>query len=415
MMESIADSLLFVCSYLLLAAWRAVPLFVLVLAADWLFARRIAARFHCVLWMLVLARFLCPLSVPSDWSIQGRFDAFAQRSVERVDAWFPEPVPDPKPFEFDTYTLDEGGQTITLPFIPADATEEYIQAAEAWVAKQIRASDGAGGNALQASDSSSDRRIHPERSRDPVYGIEPERMTYPEVILFIVLYAWLPVTVTLVARSSVAHWRFMKRVQRSRRVSVPEINARLAVACDRMNVRRVPELRQVEGVFVPAVFGIWRHTICMPCGAVDELKNDDLDWVFMHELAHIKRRDGLVLIGAGLVRATQWFNPFAHLAYAKLRNRIEQAADALAIGRMPGRSSASYGRLLLRYARRTNDRTPDLSIGLLYMSSGKSLKRRIEMLSRNESTNRSRGESDGRLDHRCGRSLRSDRRKVAPG
>ncbi|MGB7346280.1 MAG: M56 family metallopeptidase, partial [Pirellulaceae bacterium] len=112
------------------------------------------------------------------------------------------------------------------------------------------------------------------------------------------------------------------------------------------------------------------------------------DWVMMHELAHIRRRDAILLTLAIIIRSLHWFNPFAHVALWRLRHYMEQAADDLATRRMPEQSVLDYGRLLLRYASQTTTAsTKHATIGLLFMSSSKRLRGRIEMLDRNSARN----------------------------
>jgi TonB family protein len=49
--------------------------------------------------------------------------------------------------------------------------------------------------------------------------------------------------------------------------------------------------------------------------------------VLFHELAHVRRRDSLVLLGAEVVKCVYWFNPLVWIACARLREESEQACD----------------------------------------------------------------------------------------
>ena len=74
MIDVSIEFLLTALQWTMLAAWRALPLFVIVLVIDLLFQRRIAPRFHCLLWMLVIARMVCPVSFGTGFSLHRPID-----------------------------------------------------------------------------------------------------------------------------------------------------------------------------------------------------------------------------------------------------------------------------------------------------------------------------------------------------
>jgi beta-lactamase regulating signal transducer with metallopeptidase domain len=74
-----------------------------------------------------------------------------------------------------------------------------------------------------------------------------------------------------------------------------------------------------------------------------------IDIVLRHELAHIKRGDWAVQIGAVLVRAVCWFNPLAWIAYRQLRQESERACDDMVLRH--GVDGADYAGHLVAIAR----------------------------------------------------------------
>jgi beta-lactamase regulating signal transducer with metallopeptidase domain len=120
--------------------------------------------------------------------------------------------------------------------------------------------------------------------------------------------------------------------------------------CDALRVGRRPKIREVPSLATPAVFGLLRHTICLPVNFVETLTEQELRWVLRHELAHIRRRDTGVMALAAVAQAIHWFNPLVWLTVRKLRAAIEAAADRLALGQPSPAEAASYGQLLLRLA-----------------------------------------------------------------
>ncbi len=101
----------------------------------------------------------------------------------------------------------------------------------------------------------------------------------------------------------------------------------------------------------PLVSGILRPVILFP--------EDASTWapsrrraVLAHELAHVRRRDPMILLAAHLATIVYWFHPLCWLAAARLRIESERACDdaALRIGLLP----SGYAGHLLDLARMFN-------------------------------------------------------------
>jgi TonB family protein len=101
-----------------------------------------------------------------------------------------------------------------------------------------------------------------------------------------------------------------------------------------------------------ATWGILRPHVLLPRHAQDWTL-DRLHVVLCHELAHVRRHDWLVQMGAEAVRVILWFNPLAWMACTRLRRESEQACDdeVLAMG-VGGREYAAHLLDLARQCRR---------------------------------------------------------------
>lgn len=118
----------------------------------------------------------------------------------------------------------------------------------------------------------------------------------------------------------------------------------------RLAVGRRPTLREVPSLAAPAVFGLFRQTICLPPGLTETLSEKELRWVIRHELAHIRRRDIPVVMIASVAGAFHWFNPIVWTIISRLRAAMEAAADRLALQSLSQNEVSAYGELLLRFA-----------------------------------------------------------------
>ncbi|MDG1894606.1 MAG: M56 family metallopeptidase [Fuerstiella sp.] len=191
----------------------------------------------------------------------------------------------------------------------------------------------------------------------------------------------------MLIRATVQYLRFAIRLHSSPETTDQATIDKVLRACDATGCPRRPTLKEVDGLTVPAVFGVLRHTICLPAGTVNELSPEEFRWVLKHEIAHITRRDSLLLSMALLVRACHWFNPLAWLAVSRLRNHMEQAADDTAMRSESPQSLIDYGRLLLTYSAGPAGARQSATMGLLFVSGKKRLQQHIEVLDLNKRRN----------------------------
>ena len=102
--------------------------------------------------------------------------------------------------------------------------------------------------------------------------------------------------------------------------------ARAALDCHpRVEVATSPSIRS------PLVLGILKPLIVVPTHVVERLSPGELAPVLMHELAHVRRCDNLLLLLQRLVTAALFFHPALWLCGRMLRRESEQACDDLVV------------------------------------------------------------------------------------
>ena len=86
--------------------------------------------------------------------------------------------------------------------------------------------------------------------------------------------------------------------------------AKLVRAMDRtasaIGLRRVPVLYSSDRVRTPLVSGIRNLILVLPSSMLDQLSGESLEQVLLHELAHVRRRDTLVLLWEAATRIAFW-------------------------------------------------------------------------------------------------------------
>ncbi len=99
----------------------------------------------------------------------------------------------------------------------------------------------------------------------------------------------------------------------------------------------------------PRLVGWLRPKLIVPRRLLETLSDDELRFVLLHELGHVRFHDVAWAIVASVVRALLWFNPLLHVAARRLRGDCEEACDALAIQHGSG-SAGLLGATLAKIA-----------------------------------------------------------------
>lgn len=90
-------------------------------------------------------------------------------------------------------------------------------------------------------------------------------------------------------------------------------------------LRRTIQVKTIKETS-PYTYGVWFPKIIVPDN-YDQISDDDLDLVLLHEWCHIRRADVLRKYLFLLALILNWYNPLVYLAYHFLREDIEQACD----------------------------------------------------------------------------------------
>lgn len=121
-------------------------------------------------------------------------------------------------------------------------------------------------------------------------------------------------------------------------------------------------------VRTPCLLGFVRPRLILPMGLRGELSKNELRLVFLHELAHLQRRDLAMNWLLAAVEIVHWFNPLAWLVTRRLREDREEACDACALDARP-EDTREYALTLLKLVERggmaPGDEFPGMAAGAL--------------------------------------------------
>ncbi|MFO1500254.1 MAG: M56 family metallopeptidase [Verrucomicrobiota bacterium] len=295
------------------ASWQGTVVALMVLACQRVFRNRLSPAWRYNLWWLVVLRLVLP------WSPESGLSVFNLASVLRA------PELSVRPASFSG------------PARPAGAPPEIagIGLARSRVAGTAAIPPDAG----------------PTRSRRPTAGAKGPALNWAHAAVVI----WMSGAGLLSGAIVLLTWRLGRRVRRARPVADAAVLELLEHTKRMMGVRQHLVLAETREVASPCLHGFLRPRLLLPSGLVAQFTTEELGHIFLHELAHVKRRDIVANWAATGLQILHWFNPFVWLAFSRMRADREVACDALALARAGSRLGRTYGetvvRLLERFSR----------------------------------------------------------------
>jgi beta-lactamase regulating signal transducer with metallopeptidase domain len=160
--------------------------------------------------------------------------------------------------------------------------------------------------------------------------------------------AWLAGVTFLAGQVVFSSLRLWRRSAKLRPLTHQATIAALDDCCRQLKVRTRPALLESLEVKSPALHGLFRPRLLLPKGFVEQFSLEELRFVFLHELAHLKRRDLLVNWVMAALQIIHWFNPVVWFGFGRWRADREVACDAIALEAAGQEQNKLYGLTILR-------------------------------------------------------------------
>jgi beta-lactamase regulating signal transducer with metallopeptidase domain len=332
------------------ASWQATWLIGVVLLLQRLLRRRLSPRWRHALWLPVVVRLALPVTPPSSFSafqwlpgggwspsvVEGAVNGALPSDSSSPIRWWK----DASPWAGEQDRRDGVGDPLpALPPAPAEG-KTVASAAQPTADRTLdpAAPETAASPALAAS--ASDDPARGNNTGLPVWS----GGSWSRVLTVV----WVGGILLWLAIAAAAFARCQARIRRCPPVRHPGL-LRLWAECQAaLGVDR--DVRLVESTIAsgPALFGFRRLWLLLPPGFADGFTAGQQRHVFLHELAHLRRRDIASHWALALIQAVHWFNPVVWLALARVRAAREEAADALALEAVGQEEARDYGLTVLQ-------------------------------------------------------------------
>lgn len=125
-----------------------------------------------------------------------------------------------------------------------------------------------------------------------------------------------------------------------------EKNSLIEKCKKKMKVKGHVSILQSSRVNTPIVLGVMNPRIIIPEGISD----DDLEYVLLHELSHIKRKDNLWKLISVFAVCIHWFNPFAWLFLYISSRDLEIACDERVLKNIKNENRKNYANTIIALA-----------------------------------------------------------------
>jgi beta-lactamase regulating signal transducer with metallopeptidase domain len=182
-------------------------------------------------------------------------------------------------------------------------------------------------SAVPSNTTSAGSSSDPKRASAAADG--PRRFAITPQLTAILIAAWILGSLLLIARLVFHHRRILRALRGRHQISDGPLPGMLAELRRKSAVWNPVRLSSSEACPTPIALG--RSEICVPARFSTDLEADQQRNALAHELAHLKRRDPLWQMGAGIIESIFFFQPLNIVARRKLRESSEYLADDWAV------------------------------------------------------------------------------------
>ena len=298
---------------------------VCILLFKMIFRNRLKARWHFLIWAILLIRFLVPILPSSPVSVF---------NTVKVD----ESMIEQSSYQaYETPPNDEADH----PSDVDDSTDTSVEAVK---------EHGSGSSVTT------------------VRGKDLHIINISEIVVV----TWLGGAVLLFLYFVIVYAVYIHRLKKRRSACGDNIHAILDSCKEQLGIKR--KVRIYHADTTPTLIGLFRPTVYLP----EPYSEAELRNVLLHELCHMKHMDVLWSLLAVLILCMNWFNPIMWVCFFLFKRDIEVYCDERTL--RYAEDKQSYALLLLKTATARKER---FVLGTTSLQSGKAdVKRRIRFMAK---------------------------------
>lgn len=311
-------------------------LIIFLLMVKFVFKNKISPRLHYLLWSIVIVSLLLPWTPQTSFSLYN----FSHLKTQQNSS-----ISESARADSDS-AIESTGLSSEKAGFPSDPFDPV------------------------AGDQNSDSIINNNKSVNPIAA-----SPFIHKLLF---FLWVMGIAVFIIAAGLINSRFRNRIQ-GRLVTDMKLLKAFKEAKNKLNIEAKIPLVQTGAITSPSLYGVFCPKVLLPMGTLEEFNEEQLDYVFVHELLHFKRKDMAVNWLTQVLLIIHWFNPLLWYSFYKFREDQEIACDAITLEKIGADYAKEYAYTLIKLAER-NTRLPRI-ISLASLSGSSSqIRRRITMI-----------------------------------
>lgn len=181
-------------------------------------------------------------------------------------------------------------------------------------------------------------------------------------VLFSILWGIGMLVMLLITVRSVLHLRALKHSALP--IEDPELVHLYLCCCQEIHFTKKVPLYRTNSLTSPAATGVWKPCIYLPDTVIADSAIEELRFILLHELQHIKQKDGIIICLTALASIFYWCNPAVHYALREIRFCRELACDAAVLHCLKSSEYRTYGITLLNFAEKSSLRHTAMTAGI---------------------------------------------------
>lgn len=189
---------------------------------------------------------------------------------------------------------------------------------------------------------------------------------------------WMIGCVNILAAFIISHYLLNRSLNKESK-DIDKHKYEILKGCkEKMNIKLSIGVLVNESVKTPSLVGLIKPRILIPSSMIN-LSDKELEYIFLHELSHYKRKDIFVNYLLIILQSIHWFNPIIWYFFKRIREDMELATDERVLKIIKEEEHKEYGKAILTVLE--SIKISKRTLGVIGMiDDKKTIKNRIEQI-----------------------------------
>ena len=205
-----------------------------------------------------------------------------------------------------------------------------------------------------------------------------------EKVLFLI---WISVTAIMLLSKLVIYIRVKTSINNEYKNNLNyKYNIDISKELKLLNIKRNIKVIVTDKSITPSLIGIINPKILIPKMILNDIEENQLRYIILHELCHYKRKDIFILWLSIFASSINWFNPIINLGMKIMKEDCELACDEMVLDNIKDSEKIYYGKTIINIIEAISIKNNMIGTTSI-ITSKKSIKERIKLIAKNKKFN----------------------------